>query len=110
MHAMLSHVPEIVREFGCLLKGCSQRAESLHQRIQNTTATSNRREDTLGSHVLTREVMPTLLVDQINLKLRGRIPMDQTTEHVHAGYTPRKERMECEEMMTKACLNCYLRL
>ena len=110
MHAMLSHVPEIVREFGCLVKGCSQGVESLHQRIQNTTAMSNMREDTLGPQVLTREAMTTLSIDQRNLKLRGRVPIDQTTEHVHGGYLSRKERRKNEEMMTKACLSCSLRL
>ena len=45
--------------------------------------------------------MTTLSVDQRNLKLRGRVPIDQTTEHVHGGYMSRKERMEYEEMIKK---------
>jgi hypothetical protein len=111
MHALLSHVPEIVREFGSLPKGCSQGAEALHQRIHKTTSTSNRREDTLGAQVLTREVMTTLSVDQRNLKLRGRRdPIDESMEHVHGGYMSRKERTEYEDMMRKACLACSQRL
>jgi len=111
MHALLSHVPEIARVFGSLAKGCSQGAEALHQRIHKTTSTSNRREDTLGAQVLTREVMTTLSLDQRNIKLRGGgVPIDESTEHVHGGYMSRKERTEYEDMMTKACLACSQRL
>ncbi len=63
MHCLLAHVPNIVRRFGGLMKGCSQSVEKLNQRIQNTTATSNRHEDTLGAQVLSKEVMATMASD-----------------------------------------------
>jgi hypothetical protein len=85
-----------------------QGVEALHQRIHKTTATSNMREDSLGSQVLTREVMTTLSVDKRNIKLKNR---DRTAaEHVHEGYMSKKKRSEYEAMMTRACDACSLRL
>jgi hypothetical protein len=60
IRVILNHVCEVVRWFGGNIKGCSHGAKCLHQRIENTTATSNRHEDTLGSQVLTREEMSTM--------------------------------------------------
>ena len=55
--------------FGGIIKGCSNGAECLHQRIQTTAATSNRYEDTLGSHVLKRDVISTMASAQKEMKL-----------------------------------------
>jgi hypothetical protein len=107
IHVILNHVSEVVRRFGGIIKGCSHGAECLHQRIQNTTATSNRHEDTLGSQVLTREVMSTMASAQKEMKLNYR---NKTFEHVHGGFMSKKERDEYAVMMQKACEACSLRL
>jgi hypothetical protein len=107
MHVLLAHVSDIARVFGGLIKGCSQGAESLHQRIQKTTATSNRREDTLGAQVLTREVMSTMASTQKDIKLNYR---NHSYEHEHGGYMSKKEREEYAAMMHKACEACSLTL
>ena len=107
MHAILAHVPEIAKVFGCLVKGCSHGAEALHQRIQNTTATSNRREDTLGSQVLKKELMSTMTYEKRQIKLRYK---NETREHEHGGYMSKRERIEYEDMMKKACEACASRV
>ena len=103
MHCLLAHVPNIVRVFGGLPKGCSQGVEKLNQRIQNTTATSNRHEDTLGAQVLSKEVMATMASDLKGIKLKC---ISNVVEHEHGGYLPRKEREEFDAMMHKALQDC----
>jgi hypothetical protein len=85
------------------MKGCSQGVEKLNQRIKNTTATSNRHEDTLGAQVLSKEVMATMASDLKGIKLKC---ISNIIEHIHGGYLPRKEREEIDLMMHKALEAC----
>lgn len=103
MHCLIAHVPDIVRRFGGMVKGCSQGAEALNQRIQKTTATSNRHEDTLGAQVLCKEVMATMASDLKDIMVKCT---NSIAEHEHGGYMPRKERDQYDAMMHKALQAC----
>ena len=86
-----------------MVKGCSQGAEALNHRIQKTTATSNRHEDTLGAQVLCKEVMATMASDMKDIMVKCK---NSIAEHEHGGYMPRKERDQYDAMMHKALQAC----
>ena len=103
MHCLIAHVPNIVRRFGGMVKGCSQGVEALNQRIQKTTSTSNRHEGTLGAQVLSKEVMATMASDLKGIKLKC---ISHAAQHDHGGYMPKKEREEHDAMLHKVLDDC----
>ena len=106
MHVLLFHVPRVVMRFGAIIKGSSQGAEALHQRIQRSTQDfSNRHEQVLGAQVLRREVMSK----QAEGMMLKRKYANTELQHMHGGYMSRKERIEYDVAFTKARGACAQR-